>query len=115
MSTVDTGRAAEQLAAEYMGAAGFTILDRNWRNRWCEIDIVVRRGGHIRFVEVKYRRDVRYGFAAEYITYEKSARLIRAALAWNQAHRYDGPYQIDVVTVEGAANTVAHLENVISA
>lgn len=115
MSTVSTGRAAEQLAADFLAAAAYGILDRNWRNRWCELDIVARKGNQIHFIEVKYRRDVRYGFAAEYITYEKSARLIRAALAWNQAHRYDGPYQIDVITVEGRDNRIAHLENVISA
>lgn len=115
MSTVEVGRAAEQKAADYLAAAGFTLLDRNWRNRWCELDIVARKGGVVHFVEVKYRSNVRYGFAAEYITYDKSARLIRAALAWNQAHRYSGPYQIDVITVEGAASTLAHLQNVISA
>jgi putative endonuclease len=114
VSTVEVGRAAEQRAADYLLAAGFAVLDRNWRNRWCELDIVAKKGPQIHFVEVKYRRDVRYGFAAEYITYDKSARLMRAALAWNQAHRYDGPYQIDVITVEGAANSINHLENVIS-
>ena len=115
MSTVSVGRAAEQQAAEFLEAAGFTILNRNWRNRWCELDIVARKKSHIHFVEVKFRRNTSYGFAAEYITYDKSARLIRAALAWNQAHSYDGPYQIDVISVEGANNAITHLENVISA
>jgi putative endonuclease len=115
VSTVEVGRAAEQRAADHLAAAGYTILDRNWRNRWCELDIVARQGGQVHFVEVKFRSNTSYGFAAEYISYDKSARLIRAALAWNQAHRYDGPYQIDVISVEGAKNVITHLENVISA
>lgn len=117
MSTVEIGRAAEQKAADYLAKAGFVILCRNWRNRWCELDIVARRGSVVHFVEVKYRADIRYGYAAEYISRDKSARLIRAALAWNQAHGYWGDYQIDVVTVEGPAArpAIAHLENVISA
>ena len=117
MSTVEFGRAAEQQAAVFLEAAGFAVLDRNWHNRWCELDIVGRRAGVIHFVEVKYRSDVRYGYAAEYISRDKSARLIRAALAWNQAHRYHGPYQIDVVSVEGRADqpSISHIENAITA
>ena len=115
MTTTATGRAAESLAANHLTETGFTILDRNWRNRWCELDIVARRDATVHFVEVKYRANIAYGFAAEYISRDKSARLIRAALAWNQAHRYNGPYQIDVITVEGALErpTIAHLENAI--
>jgi putative endonuclease len=116
MSTVEIGRAAEQQAADYLEAAGFTVLDRNWRNRWCELDIVARRAGVLRVVEVKYRKSVAYGYAAEYISRDKSARLIRAASAWTQAHRYSGPYQIDVITVEGDPTNprVAHIENAVN-
>jgi len=115
VSSVETGRAGEQLAAQHLAASGFAILARNWRNRWCELDIVARRHGIIHFIEVKYRSDIRYGYAAEYISRDKSARLMRAALAWNQAHGYDGPYQIDVVTVEGSLEQpqIAHLENAV--
>ncbi len=101
MTTVERGRAAETLAAEHLTARGFDILARNWHNRWCEIDIVARRAQVIHIVEVKYRANTAYGRAAEYISRDKSARLIRAAAAWNQAHSYTGAYQIDVVTVEG--------------
>jgi len=80
-------------------------LDRNWRNRWCELDIVARLADTVHFVEVKYRRHTEYGFAAEYITRDKIARLRRAALAWVQAHGYDGAYQIDVIAVEGDIET----------
>jgi putative endonuclease len=114
-STTATGRAAEQLAADYLAARGFTVLDRNWRNRWCELDIVARLHGQTtHFVEVKYRRSTAYGYAAEYISADKLARLQRAALAWNQAHRYLGPYQIDVVTVEGALDhpRIVYLPNI---
>jgi putative endonuclease len=117
VSTVETGRAAEQQAADFLEAAGFKIVGRNWRNRWCELDIIATRGPQLHIVEVKYRKTTRYGSAAEYISYDKSTRLIRAALAWNQAHRYYGAYQIDVITVEGdpAHPVIEHLENVITA
>lgn len=116
MSTVEVGRAAEQQAADNLAKAGYEVLDRNWRNRWCELDIVARRGPVVHFVEVKYRANVAYGYAAEYISRDKASRLMRAALAWNQAHGYLGAYQIDVIAVEGPADhpTINHLENVIS-
>jgi putative endonuclease len=117
MTTTSTGRAAEAQAAAYLEAAGYIVLDRNWRNRWCELDIVARRHGTIHFVEVKYRADTRYGLAAEYISYDKSSRLIRAAVAWCQAHRYSGPYQIDVITVEGRldAPSIELIPNAVTA
>jgi len=100
--SVAIGRLAEDLAAAHLETAGYHLLDRNWRNRWCELDIVARKLGTVHFVEVKYRRNTSYGFAAEYITRDKINRLRRAALAWCQAHGYDGAYQIDVIAVEGS-------------
>jgi putative endonuclease len=102
MSTTSTGRAAEQVAADYLVRQGYAILYRNWRNRWCELDIVARKAGTVHFIEVKYRASTAYGLPAEFINHDKSQRLARAALAWTQAHSYSGPYQIDVVSVTGS-------------
>jgi putative endonuclease len=104
MSTTSTGRAAEQQAADYLAAHGYAVLDRNWRNRWCELDIVARHGSSVHFVEVKYRATSYFGHPLEFINHDKLARLTRAALAWTQAHGYHGPYQIDVVSVSGPAD-----------
>ena len=116
MSTTARGRAAEQQAADYLERQGYQVLGRNWRNRWCELDIVARRDRTVHFVEVKYRANTQYGLAAEYISRDKIQRLMRAALAWNQAHSYAGAYQIDVITLEGDLDAPAnvHLPNAIS-
>lgn len=117
MNTTARGRAAEQQAAAYLQRQGLTVIGQNWRNRWCELDIVARDfGGAIHFVEVKYRATAAFGHAYEYISADKTARLMRAALAWSQAHRYDGPYQIDVVAVEGnlSSPNISYLPNAIS-
>jgi putative endonuclease len=114
-SPTERGRIAETHAANHLIRAGHEVIHRNWRNRWCELDLVTRHDGIIHFVEVKYRHDTRYGFAAEYVSRDKISRLIRAASAWNQAHRYDGQYQIDVVTVEGDldAPIIEYLPNIV--
>jgi putative endonuclease len=102
VSTTSTGRAAEALAADHLVRQGFTLLDRNWRNRWCELDIVARHGGVVHIVEVKYRASTAFGLPAEFVRHDKLARLGRAALAWTQAHAFQGPYQIDVISLCGS-------------
>lgn len=115
MSTTSTGRTAEAHAAHYLQQHGFIILDRNWRNRWCELDIVASHGGAVHFIEVKYRATTAYGSPAEYINHDKISRLMLAALAWNQAHHHFGDYQIDIISVTGSLErpVIEHLPNAI--
>ncbi|HSX47958.1 MAG TPA: YraN family protein [Candidatus Nanoarchaeia archaeon] len=99
MST-EIGQRAETLAAEYLIERGCQVLERNWRTKICEIDLVVRDGaGIIRFVEVKYRRSNSYGSGFDYITPDKVRRLRRAALIWMSVNRQEGDYRIDVIAV----------------
>jgi uncharacterized protein (TIGR00252 family) len=114
MST-ERGRTAEALAAGYLEGLGHAVLDRNWRNRWCELDIVSRSPQGIHIVEVKYRRRTNFGSAIDSITPDKSARLFRGALAWSQAHQYDGPIQIDVISLEGELDQpeIIYIPNVV--
>ncbi|HSX01795.1 MAG TPA: YraN family protein [Candidatus Saccharimonadia bacterium] len=114
--SVERGRAAEDLAAAYLEQRGLAIVDRNWRNRWCELDMVARGSHGIHFVEVKYRRRADWGTGFEHITRDKIQRLRRAAVAWNQAHRYVGGYQIDIISMVGEleAPAIEYLPNAIN-
>ncbi len=101
MST-ELGQQAEGAAAHYLEQQGMTIIDHNWRNRWCEIDLVARdRHGCIHFVEVKYRKSSAYGSGFDYITPDKIQRLRKAALMWLADHRPFGDFQVDVISVAG--------------
>ena len=73
------GARAEDLCAELLRKAGLRVLARNWRCRHGEIDLVAEEGGTLVFAEVRYRRDQRYGGAAESVTAAKQARLAAAA------------------------------------
>jgi uncharacterized protein (TIGR00252 family) len=103
VSTTEIGRAAEAATAVYLEALGYTILARNWRTRWHEVDIVAQHGDILHFIEVKYRRNSRYGTGFDYINAEKLARLRRAALNWVQTHHYEGDYRIDAASVSGSS------------
>ena len=73
------GARAEELCAELLRGAGLRVLARNWRCRHGEIDLVAEEGGTLVFAEVRFRRDQRYGGAAESVTAAKQARLVAAA------------------------------------
>ena len=101
MTTTDRGRAAEAAAAAYLQRRGHQVLNYNWRNRWCELDLVTRSAAGVHFVEVKYRRRNDWGTGLEAVTPDKLRRLYRAASAWCQAHGYHDSYQLDVISVAG--------------
>jgi putative endonuclease len=80
------GDAGEELVARWYAAAGYRILDRNWRCREGELDVVVARGPVIAFCEVKTRRSTGFGSPAEAVTITKQRRLRTLALRWLDEH-----------------------------
>jgi putative endonuclease len=73
------GARAEDLCAELLRRAGLRVLERNWRCRHGEIDLVAEEGATLVFAEVRYRSGGRFGGAAESVTVAKQARVIAAA------------------------------------
>lgn len=73
------GRVAEDVAAQYLESQGHEILERNWRTKFCEIDIVSRHEGFIYFSEVKYRKDAKHGDGLAAITKTKLRQMKFAA------------------------------------
>jgi putative endonuclease len=80
------GAAGEEAVARWYADAGYRVLDRNWRCREGELDVVVARGSEVVFCEVKTRRSVEFGVPAEAVTVKKQRRIRRLALRWLDAH-----------------------------
>jgi putative endonuclease len=94
------GTRGERIAAAYLTDAGLRLLDRNWRCREGELDIVARDGDALVFCEVKTRRGVGYGHPVEAVTYGKQRRLRTLAQRWLAAHDEHAPeLRFDVVGV----------------
>jgi putative endonuclease len=96
----ELGSHGERIAASYLTGRGFQILDRNWRCREGELDIVARHGDALVFCEVKTRRGVGYGHPVEAVTPAKQRRLRVLAHRWLSAHDQHAPeLRFDVVGV----------------
>ncbi|MCF8152114.1 MAG: YraN family protein [Burkholderiaceae bacterium] len=94
------GAAAEQLAADYLLRQGLLLVERNFRVRGGEIDLICRDGKTTVFVEVRLRSRADFGGAAASITSAKQARLILAARHWLQRHG-ETPCRFDCVLLDG--------------
>lgn len=109
------GSRGEDLAAEYLSGDGFTILDRNWRCRYGELDIIAAEGEVLVFVEVKTRTGRAFGTPAEAVTHTKLRRLRRLAGIWLAAQ--GGSWQavrIDVIEIRlsGSVPEITHIHGV---
>lgn len=109
----ELGRAGEDRAARHLESDGYAVLDRNWRIRDGEIDLVVVRGDELVVVEVKTRRGELFGHPFEAIDDRKRRRLWRLAMAWIAAHpdvARGRRLRIDAIAIIGGDPQTAPLE-----
>jgi len=102
-----TAKLGEDLASEYLAQHGYTILERNFRTRNGEIDIIAvtndeKTKEHVLvFVEVKTRTSYRYGIPLEAITYQKLQSLLKTAAYYTALHKHLPSLQrMDAVSVD---------------
>ena len=101
-----TGAEGEEAAATHLCRLGWKILDRNWRSRHLELDIVAEERDTVVFVEVKTRAEGGLQTPFEALTPTKKERLCRAAQAWLEAHEaWSRPCRFDLVCVTSRAGT----------
>ena len=81
-SPMDIGRQGEELASRFLKRKGYRIIERNYRCRWGEIDIVAREGRTYCFIEVRTRRSLSLGLPEESITAHKQRQMVKAARAY---------------------------------
>ena len=112
-----TGQQGEQAAADYLLRSGYKILERNFRSRGGEVDIVARdRQGCIAFVEVKTRRSLAYGLPQQAVTTRKQRQISKGALSWlsrNRLHNSSARFDVIAVLLQNGAEP--QLEHIINA
>ena len=98
----EVGTSGEDLAAAWYVANGYEVVDRNWRCRHGELDLVLRNGRQVVFCEVKARTGVGFGLPAEAITRDKKQRIRFLAARWLEgAKPRPAEIRFDVASVLG--------------
>jgi putative endonuclease len=101
-----TGIKAEQTALAYLESQGLRLIEKNFRSPYGEIDLILRDGEVLVFVEVRYRETDRFGNGAESITLAKRNRIIRTAKHFMAKRKLeDSLCRIDVVAASDAGNS----------
>ncbi|MFH0749753.1 MAG: YraN family protein [Candidatus Gottesmanbacteria bacterium] len=109
-----TGKYGEAVAAELLTTKGYTIIERNWRNKFGEIDIIAKKNGVLVFVEVKTKVGELFGTPEEMVGSKKLNKVRHMATIYMNG--VEVPCRIDVVAIilgdDNAVLRVNHYENV---
>ncbi len=110
------GRTGEEVTCRHLKKEGYLILERNYKTKYAEIDVVCRKKKELVFVEVRTKTNENFGSPEDTVDVEKIKRLKRSALGYIQKKRYQGPCRIDLVCVvlnkEGDVERLTHHKNI---
>ena len=107
MNRKATGDHAELLACRYLIRHGLRLLTRNYHCRRGEIDLVMHDGDSLVFVEVRYRRQVRFGHAAETVSRSKQNRIIHCARYYITVHQnWNTLTRFDVIAIKNKLDDI---------
>ena len=113
------GAWGEATAAEYLRKKRYKILASGYHSRFGEIDLIASQGKYIVFVEVKLRKDGRFGSPGEFVTSQKQRKIILAAKSWLAKNNTDKIIRFDIIEIyapEGISDNfmLNHIENAFS-
>ncbi len=105
VTTQESGAQAEEEARHFLELQGLRLIERNFRTRRGELDLIMEEGRAIVFVEVRFRKDRRFGGPLESVTAAKQQRIALAAAEFLGRHHglADRPCRFDVVALCGAS------------
>jgi putative endonuclease len=97
--TIERGAEGEQLAAAMLESKGYVVLERNYRHRRSEIDLIVQRDNWLVFVEVKTRTSDAFGFPEEFVDSRKKRKILEGADYYQYITEWKGNVRYDIVSV----------------
>lgn len=115
--TTIAGQAGERAARAWLEEKGYRFVTANWNCKLGEIDLIMRQGGELVFVEVRLRRPTSFGAGLDTVAWQKQRKLINTAKWYQQKMEYWGPIRFDVVSIEqaeGAKPKIEHIEHAFS-
>ncbi len=111
------GYRGETIAKEYLQSKGYRIIEQNYKNKYAEIDLIVRHRKTLVFLEVKTKTGERFGTPEESLSLKKINKLIKNARAYTAQKGYTKNYRIDAVCIVLDKNKTIkrlnHYQNII--
>lgn len=117
MSTIQTGLAAEQKALSYLLDHGLKLVCQNYSCRLGEIDLIMRDGNYLVFIEVRSRTNQDYGGGMASITYAKRQKIIKTTSHYLIKHKLQErfPIRFDVISIDGKSELITWLKDAFNA
>lgn len=94
-----TGRRGEDIAADYLHEKGYAVVERNFRYRRAEVDLIVRNSNLLVFIEVKTRRNTDFGFPESFVSPEQAELIVAAADHYVREQKWEGLIRFDIVAI----------------
>lgn len=96
---LELGKKGEELAEAFLVKSGYTILHRNWRYSFYELDIIAMKNGMLHIVEVKMRTSNEYGFPEESVTKKKIRSVLKAVDQYLVLHPQHVDFRLNVLSI----------------
>ncbi|RJO60083.1 YraN family protein [candidate division WS5 bacterium] len=116
VNTYIIGQTAEQIAADFLAENKLKVIDRNYRTRFGEIDIIAKHKKEFIFIEVKAKNTSRYGKPYEMVTEKKKKKLIMTAKSYLSNIDVDiekVDWRIDVISIDYETGKIDWLQNAV--
>ncbi len=109
-TNIQLGKTGEELARRFLKKNGFNIVDHNFRCRYGEIDLVLRKDKAFHFVEVKFRRTLEYGLPQESVNRRKQNKIHTVALFWMKKRHLpmDSEIHFDVLAISRHSDSIEY-------
>ena len=112
MNNKEKGDLGELIALKYLTKSGAEIIEKNYKIKTGDIDIIAKIDNELVFIEVKSRSNIRYGYPAEAVNYKKIKKISNVARYYILMNHFnDVPIRFDVIEIYFNENKINHIVN----
>ncbi|MGE0588572.1 MAG: YraN family protein [Cyclobacteriaceae bacterium] len=110
---IKKGEQGEQMAANFLKEKGYAILERNYRYKHSEIDLIVQKGNWVVFVEVKTRTSETFGYPEDFVDDKKAEKILEGADQYLFEKKWEGNVRYDIISITIKKNIpeIVHFED----
>ena len=109
---LQTGLLGEEIAIQYLESNAYLILERNWRFKRSEIDIIAMKSQELIFIEVKTRQNLSYGLPESFVSSKKERLIQEAAMQYMELINYEWEIRFDIISVILWADQVMRIDHI---